>query len=192
VIAAAEEDLLAVELEAGAFHSLRQNPEHDICPRSSQAPQHGEHQLAATPMEEIMRRRAAALAATAAFLTGAALAGCGGTSTMHTANATQTANATPSGAVSCAQAKPLIQLLVKAQGKLDASQQTINDDLLYNIALAEGIAVVKVRWPVAGTQLGRDLHQFQSDASQYTSGGLASQQAAATDISTLATDCGVA
>ncbi len=86
----------------------------------------------------------------------------------------------------------MIQLLVNAQRKLNASQQTMSDDLQCDIALMEGISIIKVRWPVARTQLGRDLHQFESDASQYTSGGQTSQQDVATDISTLATDCGVA
>jgi hypothetical protein len=82
---------------------------------------------------------------------------------------------------------------VKGQGKLDTSQQTLSDDELYIVALEEGIAVIRAeRWPAAGTQLGSDLHQFESDASQFTSGDLAVQQNVTTDISALAADCGIA
>ena len=118
------------------------------------------------------------------------LAGCGGTAT-HAA--VSGATATTSGAVDCAQARSIIQLLVTAQNKLSASQQTTQDDELYIVSLDEGIAIIKGRgWSLSDTQLGSDLSQFQSDASQFTNGNVASQSQVAADIVTLAADCGVA
>ncbi len=117
-----------------------------------------------------------------------ALIGCGG-GAGHVAAASTMTSAT----VTCAQAKPMIQDLVNAQGKLNASQQTSSDDEMYVIALEEGIAIVQSeRWPAVGTQLGSDLHQFESVTSQFTGGDLAVQENVAADISALADDCDIA
>ena len=120
------------------------------------------------------------------------LAACGGTAT-HAAASHTTASAVTSGPVDCAQAKPTIQLLVTAQNKLNASQQTVKDDELYLLSLDEGMVIIKARgWSLSGNQLGSDLTQFEGDASQFTNGDVASQSQVATDIVTLAADCGVA
>lgn len=120
------------------------------------------------------------------------LAACGGTAT-HAAASHAAASGVTSGPVDCAQAKPTIQLLVTAQNKLTASQQTTQDDVLYVVSLDEGIAIIKAHgWSLSGNQLGSDLTQFEGDASQFTNGDVASQSQVATDIVTLAADCGIA
>jgi hypothetical protein len=127
------------------------------------------------------------LAPLAALAASPALTGCGG----H-ADPPSGASATTSATVTCVQARPVIQVLDTAEEKLDASQQTINADVQYDIALAEGIAIINAdRWPATGSQLNQDLHQFESDASQFTSGGQVSQQDVAADISALEADCDI-
>jgi hypothetical protein len=98
---------------------------------------------------------------------------------------------TPSSTVTCAQAGGTIQLLETAQQKFDASQQTVSDGVQYDVSLASAIAIINAeRWPDTGT-LGQDLHQFDSDANQYTSGDVSDQLTVATDVTALAADCGV-
>jgi hypothetical protein len=132
------------------------------------------------------------LTALTTFAISPVLAACGGTAT-HAAVSRTTASATASGPVDCAQARPVIQLLMTAQDKLNASQQTVKDDELYLVSLDEGIAIIKARgWSLSGDQLGSDLSQFESDGSKFTNGDVASQSQVATDIVTLAADCGLA
>lgn len=127
------------------------------------------------------------LAALAGLAAAPALTGCSGP-----AGPPSAASTTTSGTLTCARSRPMIQDLVTAEQKLDSSQQTINDDVQYDIALAEGIAIIRAdRWPATGSQLDQDLHQFESDASQFTSGGQGSQQDVAADISDLQTDCNI-
>ncbi|MGD0556479.1 MAG: hypothetical protein ABSA93_16070 [Streptosporangiaceae bacterium] len=126
----------------------------------------------------------AALAASALTLP---LAACGA-GTSHPAALSATSS---SSTVTCSQASGMIQLILAAQQKLDASQQTTSDDELYVISINEGIAIAYANhWPDTGA-LGHDLHQFASDATQFTNGNVAQQLAVATDITTLAADCGV-